>query len=369
MGNVVRAAFGVATVHQHSDRSCVKVNKQGGFVASWRSMGDASWAEDVYLLAAFHRMLWLAQSSDQTVDYNGQRWPLRRGQLVVIPERFGRKLKDRQGRPMARMAVRRLLEWFEREGMILCAGTERGTVVTIVNYDAYQSLIAVSARDHQSDQPTDHQPDHLKPAPDVALSGHADQPTDQLPDHATVPEEQPCREQPEEIDRDLEVGSECAKAPSTPPPSTAPSIPEGAAIHARSGKALLWGTADDKLCAEWFASTRSTAFAARGLSEPKPPALARWANEIRLMREHDHRSHREICELFAFVCKTGRELEFCQSPDKLRAQWDALQLKRAHLQQGVTGRGKPLGNIAAAQQRAAAYMASEGVGYDDDTVL
>ena len=61
MGNVVRAAFGVATVHQHSDRSCVKVNKQGGFVASWRSMGDASWAEDVYLLAAFHRMLWLAQ--------------------------------------------------------------------------------------------------------------------------------------------------------------------------------------------------------------------------------------------------------------------------------------------------------------------
>lgn len=375
MGSVVRAEFGGQPQSQRNNRSCVKVNKQGGFVASWRSMGDASWAEDVYLLAAFHRMLWMAQSSDQTVDYNGQNWSLKRGQLVIIPERFGRKLKDRQGRPMPRMAVRRLLEWFERDGMILCAGTDKGTVVTIVNYDAYQSLMTVNSRDHLTDQPTDHHPDHLKATPRMGLSWYADQPTDHLTDHATVPEEQPCKEQPE-IDRDLNnpFGSEFAEATSTPAsgndlPAEPVSIPDEAAIHAVSGKTLLWGTPEDLLCAEHIAKDRKVAFERRGLQAPKDPSMARWANDVRLMRERDGRGHRDICELFRFVCQHGRELEFCQSPDKLRSQWDALQLKRSNAQAGVTGRARPLSNLAAAQQ-AAREMQAQGRGvYDDNTPL
>lgn len=158
-------------------------------------------------------------------------------------------------------------------------------------------------------------------------------------------------------------------ADAEPEPAQDKTIPECAAIHARSGKTLLWGTADDLQCAQWFCATRAKAFTQRGLAEPKAPALARWANDVRLMREHDGRGHREICELFAFVCRAGRELEFCQSPDKLRSQWDALQLKRANAEQGVTSRGKPMSNIAAAQQRAQALKSAGVVSYGDDTPL
>lgn len=102
---------------------------------------------------------------------------------------------------------------------------------------------------------------------------------------------------------------------------TKPTKPD-AAIITPSGKA--WGTKEDLECAEWI-------FSRVQLINPtaKQPNWADWANDVRLMRQIDHRTHREICELFraanadSFWCKN------ILSPRKLREQWDNLKVRLA----------------------------------------
>jgi len=362
MSNVVKAQFGAGNQQQaaSSNRSCVMENKRRGFVASYRSTGDASWAEDVYLLASWQRMLWLAQSSRQRVEFNGQLWDLERGQLVLVPERFGRKLKDRQGRPMPRMAVRRMLDWFEQQGMITRAGTDKGTVITLVNYDAYQSLISLVRADQPSDQPTDQPSDHRKASADAGLSGIADRPTDHQSDQASVPEEQPCKEQQEDLRaKDLTSGTADAVPNLPTEPET---IPVEAAIHARQGKRLLWGTAEDLQLAQQMAAGVQ---AMQG-EHYRAPNWAAWANEIRLMRERDRREPRHIAALFAFANQDGFWQANILSPDALRRQWGKLAAARNSLR---ASRRQPLSNLAAAQAAAQALKASGKVTYDDDTPL
>lgn len=149
------------------------------------------------------------------------------------------------------------------------------------------------------------------------------------------------------------------------PASNEIKIPPDAAIHEQRGKTLKWGTAEDLRCAEWFIETRAKAFTAKGLPTPKSPSVAGWANDIRLMRTTDRRNHADMCHLFAWVCKTGRELEFCQSPATLRDKWDNLHLRKANAERGVTSNQRPLSNIAAAQIAARAM----GVSYDDNEPL
>jgi phage replication O-like protein O len=162
-------------------------------------------------------------------------------------------------------------------------------------------------------------------------------------------------------------GPGTAEAIPDPVPEDA-KIPPEAAVHERRRKRLLWGTRDDLTCAEWMVSTRARAYHAKDLPEPKEPCLASWANDIRLMRTNDKRNHQEICKLFAWVCKTGRELEFCQAPGKLRDKWDSLCLRRANAEQGITS-PRAIGNIDAAAAAARQIMDSGIGGYSDDTIL
>jgi hypothetical protein len=53
-----------------------------------------------------------------------------------------------------------------------------------------------------------------------------------------------------------------------------------------------------------------------------------WANEIRLMRERDNRTHREMCELFQWAMNDSFWRSNILSPAKLRAKWDQLSIKR-----------------------------------------
>lgn len=306
-------------------------NKKRGFAAFYRSLLDDDWTKDAYLLAAWTRLVLKASASEHTVNYNGQDWSLARGQLVIIPSRFANEMCDRQGNPMSRAAVVRMLEWFEQNGMIVRAGYDKGTVITICNYDPYQSLISPFLCGQPTEQQPEHQGEHLKPNDDKDLSNdaghHAGQPTEHLP----VPEEQPCKttkinnqEQDQEI-----LGAGTADA-APDPVAEQEVIPPDAAIHAKRGKSMRWGTQDDLTCATWLIEIRAKAFSAKGLAVPKKPELVGWVNDVRLMRQHDDRTHREICELFSWVCKTGRELEFCQAPATLRDKWDGLQLRKAN---------------------------------------
>ncbi|MGY6090686.1 helix-turn-helix domain-containing protein [Avibacterium paragallinarum] len=60
----------------------------------------------------------------------------------------------------------------------------------------------------------------------------------------------------------------------------------------------------------------------------KPPSFDSWANEIRLMRERDGRTHREICELFQWANQDSFWKANVLSPAKLREKWDQLTVKK-----------------------------------------
>ncbi|POY44952.1 helix-turn-helix domain-containing protein [Avibacterium paragallinarum] len=60
----------------------------------------------------------------------------------------------------------------------------------------------------------------------------------------------------------------------------------------------------------------------------KPPSFDSWANEIRLMRERDKRTHREICGLFQWANQDLFWKTNILSPAKLREKWDQLTVKK-----------------------------------------
>ncbi|ELM1462796.1 replication protein [Salmonella enterica] len=84
-----------------------------------------------------------------------------------------------------------------------------------------------------------------------------------------------------------------------------------------------WGTVADQQCAEWI-----IALLEKVKPFPKKPGLVAWANDVRLMRELDGHSHREICELFQWASRDAFWHTNILSPAKLRAKWDTLSLQR-----------------------------------------
>lgn len=80
---------------------------------------------------------------------------------------------------------------------------------------------------------------------------------------------------------------------------------------------------DDLKAAEWIFSL------IKNLNPNfKNRQMAPWANEIRLMRERDKRTHREICELFRWANQDSFWSANILSPVKLREKWDQLVMKR-----------------------------------------
>jgi len=59
----------------------------------------------------------------------------------------------------------------------------------------------------------------------------------------------------------------------------------------------------------------------------KKPNIESWADHIRLIRERDGKSHREICELFKWANNDSFWQANILSPNKLRAKWDELEIK------------------------------------------
>jgi hypothetical protein len=60
-----------------------------------------------------------------TANFKGRQWPLQTGQLVTTSADLGLNLCDREGKPCSRHAVDRMLDVFEREGMISRSGEKR----------------------------------------------------------------------------------------------------------------------------------------------------------------------------------------------------------------------------------------------------
>lgn len=90
-----------------------------------------------------------------------------------------------------------------------------------------------------------------------------------------------------------------------------------AAIQTPKGE--KWGGHDDLKAAQWIYQkvliTSPTA---------KEPNWTAWANDIRLMRQRDNRTHREICAVFEWASKDSFWCTNVLSPATLRKQWDKL---------------------------------------------
>ena len=59
----------------------------------------------------------------------------------------------------------------------------------------------------------------------------------------------------------------------------------------------------------------------------KKPNLNSWADQVRLLRERDKKTHREICELFRWANNDSFWQSNILSPKKLRDKWDELEIK------------------------------------------
>lgn len=80
---------------------------------------------------------------------------------------------------------------------------------------------------------------------------------------------------------------------------------------------------DDDKCARWlYGALLGT------VPNAKQPNFTAWANEVRLMRERDGRTHKEICELFKWAHSDSFWRQNILSPTKLRDHWDRLTIKR-----------------------------------------
>ncbi|UCQ36415.1 helix-turn-helix domain-containing protein [Edwardsiella piscicida] len=90
-----------------------------------------------------------------------------------------------------------------------------------------------------------------------------------------------------------------------------------------------WGTSEDLRCAEWLFSVVQSIS-----STAKKPNYASWANDIRLMRESDGHTHKEIATLFKWACEDDFWKGNVLCPATLRKKWTQLDIKRQKLASG-----------------------------------
>jgi uncharacterized protein YdaU (DUF1376 family) len=84
-----------------------------------------------------------------------------------------------------------------------------------------------------------------------------------------------------------------------------------------------FGTEDDHKAVRWMFDRICEVDATA-----KEPNWDTWANDMRLMREQDDRTHRDACELFGWANKDSFWKTNILSPAKLREKWSQLSLKR-----------------------------------------
>lgn len=147
-----------------------------GFTYSYRS----KWTHPVFRnLVEAAVWAWLCDSAvwkDCRVNYNGEVVSLTRGQIITSRSYISKGFR------LGEQSIRTLLARMERDGMINQHPTSRGTIITICNYDKYQSSQPATNQPLTSTQPapnqnkkegkegkegnkgippTPHQPDHL----------------------------------------------------------------------------------------------------------------------------------------------------------------------------------------------------------------
>ncbi|MGE6156351.1 hypothetical protein [Aeromonas caviae] len=331
-------------------------NRRSGFVLLYKSLKEVPFYRDPVRKALWLHLLLEAAHERCEVSFNGNRLLIQRGQVVGSARSLG------EACGISEDSARRSLDAFEQEGMISRSskqGTRGYTLVTLLNYDPYQRGVSehIGAEFRAELQPASKQGTEVVSQSDGAELGaeyHAED-LNKI-NNKTNKDLKDSSSQLADATFDQQGEGTAIEGVADPEPK-ARVIPE-AAIQTPSGKA--WGTGDDLMTAQWM-------FRRVQLITPTAiePNWAQWANVIRLMRELDQRSHRDICELYDWVSRDAFWCANVLSPQKLRQKWDQLQAKRGN---PSGGHQRPLSNLAQAQQQAQALRAA-GVDYDDNTPL
>ena len=291
-------------------------NKKFGHFSLFRSLLQAEWSKDTAKMALWVRMIGDASYRRRTVEFAGKQWQLSTGQLVTTAAILARKLRDQDGREKSPQAVTRMLNFFIREGMISTEGNRFGTVTSITNYGSYQVILP--------DEPSDEPSDKAKPSNGAALWLVADEPS-----------EEPADEQNKKVlnnNKNIKTStSENSDESSDNPAKKLPVLKPDAAIQS-GGK---WGNAEDLRCAEWLFSE-----VLRIAPSARQPNWAAWANDVRLMRERESRTHKEIAQLFKWACNDSFWQGNVLCPSTLRDKWTQLDIKR-NKQSAAPATGKP----------------------------
>lgn len=300
MANIARV-FNFPAPESGHFRSKRMENKKFGHFSLFRSLLHTDWAKDTAKLALWVRLLGEASYRSRTVEFAGKQWELASGQLVTTAAILARKLRDQDGKEKSPQAVTRMLNFFIRESMIITEGNRFGTVITITNYASYQVILP--------DEPTEEPSDKGKASNGAALRLVGDEPP-----------EEPSDEQNKKVFNNNKTStSENSGESSDGHGKKLPVLKPDAAIQSGA----KWGTSEDLRCAEWlFAVVQSIS------SSAKKPNYAGWANDIRLMRERDNRTHKEIAALFRWACDDDFWKGNVLCPSTLREKWTQLDIKR-----------------------------------------
>ncbi|MDM3295869.1 replication protein [Citrobacter sp. Cc139] len=287
-------------------------NQKSGYIPLYRSVLKQPWAKDVYLRTLWENLLMSAARQPYAASFKGHEWPLHTGQLVVTAADLGLQLCDRNGVPTSRDSVERMLSVFVREGMITITGEKRkGRVITITNYAEYAQKM-----DDLPAHKAAHTGAHDEASNGAGSDGYAAHKAAQLPAH---------HEQEGNNKNINNSSSENSDESSDKPGKKTPVLKPEAAIQSGT----KWGTSEDLRCAEWlFNMVQSISPSA------KKPNYAGWANDIRLMRERDGRTHYEIAALFKWACNDKFWKGNVLCPATLRDKWTQLDIKRNKQQTG-----------------------------------
>lgn len=161
MTNVAYADF----TGGHLTRSATVENRDSGYFALFRSLLSSDWAKDTAKLALWVRLLSQASRVSRQISFNNKLWQLKPGQLVTKVELLCSLLSDSEGNRKSRDQVKRMLDFFEKKGMISRSGDRFGTVITVINYGKYQCDLPAHKSAHKSA--------HNKPSNGEALKGIA----------------------------------------------------------------------------------------------------------------------------------------------------------------------------------------------------
>lgn len=271
-----------------------------GFALIHRQFMDSRLYRDSQAVHLWLHLILKANHTDEEVNTDIGMMIVRRGQMItgrptLVSETF---IPDNK--------VKSLLRTFESKGMINIESKGRKfSLISIVKYDDFQSQNCPTDVQQMSNANTSKNAPLSDVCPTdvqrLSINNNNILNTNVFNDRPRISKSSPRKAKPE------------------------------AAVSSPKGD--KWGTADDLKAAQWIFQLIT-----RISPSAKTPNWSGWANDIRLMREQDSRTHSDICQMFQFANRDSFWKSNILSPAKLREKWTQLEAKR-----NTQGQGKPSG--------------------------